>query len=51
LQAGISIVPGPAFSPENRYKNCMRITFASPLNESVKNGIKKLSLLLERQNR
>jgi len=50
LQAGISIVPGPAFSPENRYKNCMRITFASPINESVRNGIKKLGVLLERQN-
>ena len=50
LQAGISIVPGPAFSPENRYKNCMRITFASPLNESVRNGIKKLGFLLNKQN-
>lgn len=50
LQAGISIVPGPAFSPENRYKNCMRITFSSPLNESVRNGIEKLGLLLAGQN-
>ncbi len=50
LKEGISIVPGPAFSPENRYKNCMRVTFASPINDSVKNGIKKLAQLLDSQN-
>ena len=46
LAEGISIVPGPAFSSENRYGNCMRISFASPLNDSVREGVRKLAGLI-----
>ncbi|MDC7124951.1 MAG: PLP-dependent aminotransferase family protein [Spirochaetales bacterium] len=46
LAAGISIVPGPAFSPEERYHNCMRITFASPITSETEKGIERLSSLI-----
>jgi DNA-binding transcriptional MocR family regulator len=46
LDLGISIVPGKAFSPEERYGNCMRITFASPMTPEIEEGVRNLAALL-----
>lgn len=46
LEAGISIVPGQAFSPERRYGNCMRISFASPITDRIREGVSKLARMI-----
>ncbi len=47
LARGISIVPGQAFSPEERYRHCMRISFATPITKTLEKGISELASLIE----
>jgi DNA-binding transcriptional MocR family regulator len=51
LQEGISIVPGQAFSCGDRYKNCIRISYGSPVSEATRKGIRKLGRLIEKAQR
>ncbi len=45
LAHGISIVPGQAFSAEDRYGSCLRITFAAPISPEIREGVRKLAEL------
>ena len=47
LVNGISTVPGQAFSPEDRYGNCLRITFAAPITPEIRMGIRRLAELIK----
>lgn len=38
----ISLVPGPLFSPRDEYRNCIRLTYAHPFNNTVE---QKLEIL------
>ena len=44
---GIGFVPGPLFSAQERYTNCLRLTCGQPWNEEVEQCIKKLGDLLK----
>lgn len=46
LKKGISIVPGEAFSPEERYRSSMRISYASPITEDTEKALQTLAFLL-----
>ena len=46
LAGGISVVPGPAFSPGERYANCIRVTYGSPLTENIRDGIRRLAAMI-----
>lgn len=50
LKSGISIVPGPAFSSGARFRNCIRISFGSPVTESIRDGVKRLGELIKCQH-
>lgn len=43
LEKNISIAPGSLFSPTNRYKNCIRLSYGLPWSEDIENGLKTLS--------
>jgi len=45
----ISIAPGQIFSVESDYKHCIRLSFAEPFTEEIKEGIKQLGVLAEEQ--
>ena len=42
IEAGISIAPGPIFSPIARYSNFVRLSFGHPWNDKTENAIKWL---------
>ncbi|MEM9401209.1 MAG: PLP-dependent aminotransferase family protein [Pseudomonadota bacterium] len=42
IEAGISIAPGPIFSPSRRYLNYMRLSFGHPWDERSENAIRWL---------
>ena len=46
LLAGISIMPGPVFSAERRYQNCLRLNFGYPSIAQIRNGVRTLARLL-----
>lgn len=50
LKSGISIVPGPAFGSGDRFRNCFRISFGSPVTEGIRDGVKKLGELIKCQH-
>ena len=39
IAAGISIAPGHIFSPNNRYRNFMRLSFGHPWNEKLEDSL------------
>jgi DNA-binding transcriptional MocR family regulator len=41
----ISIAPGQIFSVENKFKNCIRISFAEPFDDKIEKGIQQLGKL------
>ncbi|WP_028973092.1 PLP-dependent aminotransferase family protein [Spirochaeta cellobiosiphila] len=51
LEHGISVVPGQAFSAENKYSNFLRISFASPINESIEKAIITLGSIVKQKYR
>jgi len=42
IQGGISIAPGSIFSPCNRYRNFIRLSFGHPWTSEIEAGIRKL---------
>jgi DNA-binding transcriptional MocR family regulator len=42
LQEKISISPGSLFSPSNRYRHCIRLSYGLPWSADVEHGIKRL---------
>jgi DNA-binding transcriptional MocR family regulator len=47
LAAGVSIAPGPIFSAQQRYQNCLRLNFGYPSTEQIRQGIHTLARLMK----
>jgi DNA-binding transcriptional MocR family regulator len=48
LQHGISIAPGPLFSPKRKFRNFIRINYARPWNAITEQAMKTLGELAKR---
>jgi DNA-binding transcriptional MocR family regulator len=48
LDAGVSIAPGPIFSPAQRHRSCIRIACASPWSERIEAAIRLVGRLATR---
>lgn len=46
IQKNIAITPGIAFSSQEQYTNCIRLSYALEWNDKVENAIKTLGMLL-----
>jgi DNA-binding transcriptional MocR family regulator len=46
LAAGISIVPGPLFSPKNKFLNFIRINCGNPWNDRTERALKQLGKMV-----
>ena len=46
LAEGISIAPGPIFSAQRKYRNCVRLNFGYPWSPRIEKGIKTLGRLV-----
>ncbi|MBF8775060.1 GntR family transcriptional regulator MpaR [Pseudomonas fulva] len=46
LAQGISIAPGPIFSPTRRFGNCIRLNYGSPWNESAEQAMATLGRII-----
>jgi DNA-binding transcriptional MocR family regulator len=42
VEAGISIAPGNIFSPADRYRNFIRLSYGHPWSETTENAVKWL---------
>lgn len=42
LESGISIAPGPMFSPKGRYRQCIRISVANPWSPEMEAAVIRL---------
>lgn len=47
LAQGISLAPGPIFSPAQRFKNCARLNYGSPWDSRCEDAMAALGRLLE----
>jgi len=47
----ISIAPGHIFSPQPRYKNCLRISFGQPWSADIERGLKIIGKIAEELKR
>ena len=47
LAAGISIAPGPAFSANGKYQNCLRLSCATPWGERLERSLRVLASLID----
>lgn len=45
LEQGISLMPGTLFSPTDKYRHCIRLSYGVPWTADVEKGIETLSLL------
>lgn len=48
MKAKISFSPGRIFSLQNRYHNCMRISYSNPWSKQVDDGLKTLGKLIRK---
>jgi len=48
LLDGISIAPGPIFSPRQQYRNCIRLNYANPWSEQLEGALVRLGALVNR---
>lgn len=48
LKQRITFAPGRMFSLQDRYRNCLRISFGNPWNKQVEEGIKTLGKLIRK---
>ncbi|GGF12246.1 aminotransferase-like domain-containing protein [Williamsia phyllosphaerae] len=48
LADGVAFIPGPALSPGGRFRNALRLCFASSTPERIEEGIKRLTGSLEK---
>jgi DNA-binding transcriptional MocR family regulator len=46
---GICIAPGPMFSPDRAFRNCLRLNYGQPWNERVESSLATLGRLLREQ--
>jgi DNA-binding transcriptional MocR family regulator len=46
LAQGISIAPGPIFSPTRRFKNCIRLNYGSPWSETRERAMETLGTII-----
>lgn len=46
LAQGISIAPGPIFSPTRRFDNCIRLNYGSPWNEAAEQAMATLGRII-----
>ncbi len=47
LEAGISVAPGPIFSPTGRYRNCLRLNCAQPWTDDTEAAMARLGELVD----
>jgi DNA-binding transcriptional MocR family regulator len=47
--AGISFGPGPLFSPDGRFSNCLRLSCGYPWTEKMESALGTLSKMFRRQ--
>ncbi|MBE7162749.1 MAG: aminotransferase class I/II-fold pyridoxal phosphate-dependent enzyme, partial [Williamsia herbipolensis] len=48
LADGVAFIPGPALSPGGRFRNALRLCFASSTPERIEEGIRRLTVSLEK---
>lgn len=48
LADGVAFIPGPALSPGGRFRNALRLCFASSTPERIEEGIRRLTGSLEK---
>ncbi len=48
IEQGISIAPGRIFSPCNRYRNFIRLSFGHPWSDTIEDGLRRLGSLVPR---
>ncbi|GAA2062819.1 aminotransferase-like domain-containing protein [Williamsia deligens] len=48
LADGVAFIPGPALSPGGRFRNALRLCFASSTPDRIEEGIKRLTTSLEK---
>jgi DNA-binding transcriptional MocR family regulator len=48
LEHGISVAPGPIFSPRREYRNCIRLNYGHPWTPVLENAIQQLAKLAAR---
>ena len=46
LSNGISIAPGPIFSPRQQYRNCIRLNYANPWSDQLEGALVRLGALV-----
>ncbi|MNY77018.1 hypothetical protein D3C86_2167900 [compost metagenome] len=46
LAQGISIAPGPIFSPTRRFGNCIRLNYGSPWHEDAERAMETLGRII-----
>jgi DNA-binding transcriptional MocR family regulator len=46
LAQGISIAPGPIFSPTQRFRNCIRLNYGSPWDETAEKAMETLGRIV-----
>lgn len=49
LKNGVAYIPGPAFSANRRFRNQLRICFATSTPERIREGIERLHRTLEEE--
>ncbi len=47
---GISFAPGPLFSPEGAFRNCLRLSCGFPWNEKIESALGTLAKLIRKQS-
>ena len=47
LDNGISIAPGPIFSPRREFRNCVRLNCGHPWNDELERAVRRLGRLVE----
>jgi len=46
-EAGISVAPGPIFSPSRRYRNCLRLNYGAPWTAAHEQGMAALGAMVK----
>ena len=49
VEEKVAFVPGPAFYPDGRGRNCMRLSFSDVTPEVIEEGIRRLGQALVRE--
>ena len=47
LDQGISIAPGPIFSPRREFRNCLRLNYGHPWTAELENAVRRLGRLVD----